>query len=396
MTTSKVYDILPPMFKAGNYQSQGSYKAFIPEKVNQNIELKDPRIPLLLAEAMRYLGELNAYSQLVPDIDFFIKMHVAKEATISSRIEGTRTDIEDAVKSKEEIGPEDRDDWEEVQNYIKAINYAVGRLKDLPLSLRLVNETHQILLSGVRGYSKTPGEIRKSQNWISGSGMDINTAAFVPPPAPLVPELLSDLQNFWHNKDLLIPDLVRIAITHYQFETIHPYLDGNGRIGRLLITLQLVDSKILKVPALYFSDYLESNRSSYFDSLDRVRQSNDIEQWVRFFLSGVAETAKDAKDTLSKVVELRADYIDRIEKGIGIRRAANAKALLPHLFARPIVSVSDVEKTLGVVGQTANVLVDDLVKIGLLSEVTGKQKNRIFVLNEYLDLFKDHERRQNE
>ncbi len=396
MTTSKVYDILPPMFKAGNYQSQGSYKAFIPEKVNQNIELKDPRIPLLLAEAMRYLGELNAYSQLVPDIDFFIKMHVAKEATISSRIEGTRTDIEDAVKSKEEIGPEDRDDWEEVQNYIKAINYAVGRLKDLPLSLRLVNETHQILLSGVRGYSKTPGEIRKSQNWISGSGIDINTAAFVPPPAPLVPELLSDLQNFWHNKDLLIPDLVRIAITHYQFETIHPYLDGNGRIGRLLITLQLVDSKILKVPALYFSDYLEHNRSSYFDSLDRVRQSNDIEQWVRFFLSGVAETAKDAKDTLSKVVELRADYIDRIEKGIGIRRTANAKALLPHLFAKPIVSVNDVEKTLGVVGQTANVLVDDLVKISLLSEVTGKQKNRIFVLNEYLDLFKDQKRRAND
>jgi Fic family protein len=384
------------MFKAGNYQSQGSYKAFIPEKVNQNIELKDPRIPLLLAEAMRYLGELNAYSQLVPDIDFFIKMHVAKEATISSRIEGTRTDIEDAVKSKEEIGPEDRDDWEEVQNYIKAINYAVGRLKDLPLSLRLVNETHQILLSGVRGYSKTPGEIRKSQNWISGSGIDINTAAFVPPPAPLVPELLSDLQNFWHNKDLLIPDLVRIAITHYQFETIHPYLDGNGRIGRLLITLQLVDSKILKVPALYFSDYLEHNRSSYFDSLDRVRQSNDIEQWVRFFLSGVAETAKDAKDTLSKVVELRADYIDRIEKGIGIRRTANAKALLPHLFAKPIVSVNDVEKTLGVVGQTANVLVDDLVKISLLSEVTGKQKNRIFVLNEYLDLFKDQKRRAND
>lgn len=387
---------MPLMFKAGNYQSQGSYKAFIPERINQHIELTDPRVSLLLAEAMRYLGELNAYSQLVPDIDFFIKMHVVKEATISSRIEGTKTNIEEAVKSKEEIVPKDRDDWEEVQNYIKAINYAVGRLKDLPLSLRLVNETHQILLSGVRGYSKTPGEIRKSQNWISGSGADINAAAFVPPPAPLVPELLSDLQAFWHNKDLLMPDLVRVAVSHYQFETIHPYLDGNGRIGRLLITLQLVDAKILKVPALYFSDYLERNRGSYFDSLDRVRQSNDIEQWVRFFLSGVAETAKDARDTLSKVVELRADYIDRIEKGVGIRRTANAKALLPHLFAKPIVSVNDVEKTLGVVGQTANVLVDDLVKIGLLSEITGKQKNRIFVLKEYLDLFRDQKRRTND
>jgi len=396
LTTGKAYDILPLMFKAGNYQSQGSYKAFIPERINQHIELTDPRVSLLLAEAMRYLGELNAYSQLVPDIDFFIKMHVVKEATISSRIEGTKTNIEEAVKSKEEISLEKRDDWEEVQNYIKAINYAVERLKDLPLSLRLINETHQILLSGVRGYSKTPGEIRKSQNWISGNGMDINAAAFVPPPAPLVSELLSDLQAFWHNKNLLIPDLVRIAISHYQFETIHPYLDGNGRIGRLLITLQLVDAKILKVPALYFSDYLERNRGSYFDSLDRVRQSNDIEQWVRFFLSGVAETAKDARDTLSKVVELRADYIDRIEKGVGIRRTANAKALLPHLFAKPIVSVNDVEKTLGVVGQTANVLVDDLVKIGLLSEITGKQKNRIFVLKEYLDLFRDQKRRAND
>lgn len=383
------------MFKSGNYQSQGSYQAFIPEKINQNIELRDPRIPLLLAEAMRYLGELNAYSQLVPDIDFFIKMHVAKEATISSRIEGTRTDIEEAVKSEEEISLEKRDDWEEVQNYIKAINYAVERLKDLPLSMRLVNETHQILLSGVRGYSKTPGEIRKNQNWISGSGMDINTAAFVPPPAPLVSEFLSDLQEFWHNQDLLMPDLTRIAITHYQFETIHPYLDGNGRIGRLLITLQLVDSKILKVPALYFSDYLERNRSSYFDALDRVRQSNDIEHWVRFFFSGVAETAKDAKETLSKVVALRADYIDRIEKGIGIRRQANAKQLLPHLFGKPIMSVADVENAIGVVTQTANDLVKDMATIGLLTEITGKQKNRIFVLKEYLDLFRDHNRRAN-
>ena len=288
-------------FHAGKYQSQGNYKAFVPSKVNLEIKMDDPRIPVLLAEAMRYLGELNAYSQLVPDIDFFIKMHVAKEATISSRIEGTRTDIEEIVQPQEEISLQKRDDWEEVQNYIKAINYAVERLKDLLLSVRLVNETHKILLSGVRGFSKTPGEIRKSQNWISGSGADIKTAAFVPPPAHMVPDLLSDLQYYWHNKKLLTPDLTRIAITHYQFETIHPYLDGNGRIGRLLITLQLVDSKILNRPALYFSEYLERNRSSYFDALDRERQTGDIDHWVRFFFSGVAETAKDAKQTLSKL-----------------------------------------------------------------------------------------------
>ncbi len=383
------------MFKSGHYQSQGSYKAFIPENVNFDLELKDKRIPLLLSEAMRYLGELNAYSELVPDINFFIKMHVAKEATVSSRIEGTKTNIEEVVKEKSEISLEKRDDWEEVQNYIKAINYATDRLKSLPLSLRLINEVHKILLSGVRGYSKTPGEIRISQNWISGDGSDINTASFVPPPAHMIGDLLSDLQKYWHNQDLVVPELVKIAITHYQFETIHPYLDGNGRIGRLLITLQLVNSKILSRPALYFSDYLERNRSSYFDSLDRARKANDIEQWIRFFFSGVAKTARDAKDTLSKVVKLRSEYIDTIEKGVGIRRQANAKMLLPHLFGKPVVSVLDVEKYLGVVTQTANDLVKDLVRLGILFETTGKQKNRSFVLKSYLDLFMDHKRRKN-
>jgi len=383
------------MFKSGHYQSQGSYKAFIPESVNFDLELKDPQIPLLLSEAMRYLGELNAYSELVPDINFFIKMHVAKEATVSSRIEGTKTNIEEAVKNREEISLEKRDDWEEVQNYIKAINYATDRLKTLPLSLRLINEVHKILLSGVRGYSKTPGEIRISQNWISGDGLDINTASFVPPPAYIIGDLLSDLQKYWHNQDLVVPELVKIAITHYQFETIHPYLDSNGRIGRLLITLQLVNSKILSRPALYFSDYLEQNRSSYFDSLDRARKANDIEQWIRFFFSGVAKTARDAKDTLSNVVKLRSEYIDTIEKGVGIRRQANTKMLLPHLFGKPVVSVLEVEKYLSVVTQTANDLVKDLVRLGILSETTGKQKNRSFVLKSYLDLFTDHKRRKN-
>lgn len=361
----------------------------MPSKVNYQMELSDGQIQVLLSNAMQYLGELNAYSQLVPDIDFFIKMHIIKEATTSSKIEGTQTDISEVIQSPEELGQEKRDDWDEVQNYIKAINYAVERLEKLPLAMRLINETHKILMSGVRGYSKTPGEIRKTQNWIGGSGGDIKTAAFVPPPADEIAELLSDLEKYWHNEKLLTPDLIKAAITHYQFETIHPYLDGNGRVGRLLITLQLVDSKILTVPALYISDYFERNRSGYYDALSRVRETNDIEHWVRFFLSGVAETAKDAKDTLSKVVALRTQYIDRIEKGVGIRRQANAKRLLPMLFARPIVSIADVEQMLSVANQTAADLIADFQTIGLMRELTGKRKNRAFALDEYLKLFMD-------
>lgn len=384
------------MFKAGEFRSHGNYHTFIPTKLNQNLEINDSRIQILLADAMRYLGELNAYSSLVPDINFFIRMHVIKEATVSSRIEGTKTDIEEAIQDKSEISSERQDDWEEVRNYIDAINFAVDQLKHAPLSMTLINETHKVLLSGVRGYSKSPGEIREKQNWLSGSGSDIQTAAFVPPPPSEVPELLKDIETYWQNNEILMPTLIKIAISHYQFETIHPYLDGNGRLGRLLITLQLVDSKILNLPALYFSDYLERNRSSYFDALDRVRDRDDIEHWIRFFLSGVAETAKDAKETLCKVVELRADYIDRIEKGIGIRRQAFAKQLLPHLFEKPIVSVKDVESKLSSVTQTANDLVKDFVTIGLLKETTGKHKNRVFVLEEYMDLFINSRRRKHE
>ena len=373
-------------YKSGNIiKAKSGYKYFLPTKINHAWILNDQKIIQLLEKAAIKLGELNSFSKLVPNIDLFIQLNINKEAVISSRIEGTKTEIDESFLDESDILPERKDDWKEVTNYTKAINQAIASLEKLPISSRLIKETHKILLNSVRGQEKCLGEFLISQNWIGGSSPA--DALFVPPSSEYIEDLMSDLEKFIHNNEIAVPELIKIAIAHYQFETIHPFLDGNGRIGRLLITLFLVDKKILTKPLLYLSAYFEENKSLYYDNLTFVRTKNDMKQWLQYFLVGIEKIATRSTENLSKVLELKKTLELIINKNFG-KKSQNATILLLHLFEKPSLYVKEVQAITKLTYKAANYLVDDFVKAEILEEITGQSRNRVFIFRQYINLFK--------
>lgn len=374
-------------FVSGQLVQQLEYKSFMPEKICLQWIISNPKVLKKLGEADRFLGRLDAFSELIPDIDFFIKMHVTKEASVSSKIEGTQTSFEEALIKESDIHPEKRDDWQEVQNYIKAMHQAIVNMDKLPISTRLIKQTHQTLLQGVRGKQKLPGEYRSSQNWI---GQSLENPVFVPPVHTEISGLMQDLEQFI-NAEILelpvtVPHLIKIALIHYQFETIHPFLDGNGRIGRLLITLYLIDKKLLQKPVLYLSDYFERNRRDYYDNLTQVRTKNDLENWLLFFLDGIIETAKKSIQAFNDINQLR-NKIERNQLITLGRKQKEAKKLIDVLYKNPIIDAKEIAKQLNVHIATANRLIKDFENLDILTELTGYKRNRIYAFVEYINIF---------
>lgn len=370
-------------FKAGEYVRQGKYASFQPNPINRKWVIEDMELLKLLGQADRELGRLDMYSEYIPNIDLFIQMHVLKEATQSSKIEGTQTNMEDALLDKEDVALDQRDDWEEVQNYIAAMNEAIENLEKIPFSARLAREAHRTMLQGVRGEHKQPGDFRKSQNWIGGA--TIQDAVFIPPVHTSISDLMSDIEHFVHDEANYFPELLKIALVHYQFETIHPFLDGNGRVGRLLITLYLVSKGILKKPILYLSDFFERNRMLYYDNLMGVREKNDLRQWFRFFLVGMIETAKSGIRTFNDILQLQRITESKIQT-LG-SRAANAQKVLNQLYQRPLIDASRVATTVDVSPASAYRLIADLERLGILKEITGGKRGRLYIFSNYLQLF---------
>jgi Fic family protein len=371
-------------FKAGNYVNQGFYKSYQPNMINRQWVLEDMEVIQLLSQADRELGRLDMYSNYIPNIDLFISMHVLKEATQSSKIEGTQTNIEEALLDRESIPVDKRDDWEEVQNYMRAMESAIEELKSLPLSSRLIRNTHRILLQGVRGQKRQPGDFRVTQNWIGGA--TISDARFIPPVHTTVHELMSDTEYFIHNETVYFPEILKIALIHYQFETIHPFLDGNGRVGRLLIPLYFVYKGILKQPILYFSDFLESHRTEYYDNLMLVREKDNISQWFKFFLVGIIETSKNGISTFDKILQLQKET-DIVIQDLG-SRAGNARKIVNFLYKKPVIRAEQVHDITGISMPSAYKLITELEKVGILQEITGGQRGRVYSFQNYLTLFR--------
>lgn len=371
-------------YQSGRIVQQAHYKSFQPNPINRTWVIDDMTLIQLLGQADRELGRLDMYSEYIPNIDLFIRMHVLKEATQSSKIEGTQTNMEEALLDKEDVALERRDDWEEVQNYVAAMNSAVAQLQTLPFSARLIRETHKTLMQGVRGKHKQPGEFRQSQNWIGGASID--DAIFVPPIHVSINELISDIELFVHSDKQHFPELLKIALVHYQFETIHPFLDGNGRVGRLLITLYLVSRGILKQPVLYLSDFFERNRQLYYDNLMRVREKNDLLQWFKFFLVGVIETAKSSITTFDNILKLQKQVDVQIQT-LG-SRTANAQKVVNYLYQHPMIDAAKLSKVAEISSASAYKLIADLEQFEILKEITGGKRGKMYMFEAYLKLFK--------
>jgi Fic family protein len=374
--------------RAGRYIQQPSgYRAFLPAPLPPEPPLLfDNTLLRLLSDADRALGRLDGSVLTLPNPDLFVFMYVRKEAVLSSQIEGTQSSLQDLLAAEAELfDPNIPKDVDEVSNYVRAMRLGLSRLSDLPVSVRLIREIHAELMKGVRGGRLQPGDLRTSQNWIGPAGSTIATAAFVPPPPHEVPQALGALETYLHQRDEM-PPLVRIALAHAQFETIHPFLDGNGRLGRLLITFLLTECGILQQPVLYLSHYFKQNRTNYYEHLQAVRDEGAWEPWVKFFLEGVVTVAAEAAETARRILQLRESHREAITERLG-RAAGNGHRVLESLYKRPIISVQDVVDLTKTTFAASNTLVARLEEIGVLREITGYARNRRFMYASYVALF---------
>lgn len=377
--------------RAGRYVRQPTgYSAFIPTPLPPDPPLDiGGEIQAALSRADIALGRLDGSVQTLPNPDMFVFMYVRKEAVLSSRIEGTLSTVQDVLAAEAQFRSTSRpSDVDEVINYVNAMNHGLDRLRDLPVSVRLIREIHQRLLENVRGSHLTPGELRTSQNWIGHAGATLNEARFIPPPPHLVPESLGDLERFIHARDDL-PILLKVGLAHAQFEAIHPFLDGNGRVGRLLITFLLTERGILGQPVLYLSHYFERHRQEYYDHLLSVTERGDWESWILFFLQGVTEVSAEAASTVKDILILREKHRRAITESFG-RAAGNGLVVLERLYEVPVISVNSARQLNGTSYAAANQLIARMADSGILREFTGHTRNRMFIYQSYVDLFDDN------
>lgn len=373
--------------RAGTYVAQPEgFAAFVPAPFPpEDLRIRTSLVDLL-ENATLALGKLVGSTEILPDPDLFVMMYVRREAVLSSQIEGTEASLADLLEYEAQVEKgRRRIDVQEISNYVSALRYGLERVQELPLSLRLVRDIHTRLMKGVRGgeSAKTPGEFRRSQNWVGGASPE--TARYVPPPVPEMKSALDEFERFLHRDDEL-PFLVNVGLAHAQFETIHPFLDGNGRIGRLLISFLLAHEGVLREPLLYLSIFFKEHRQEYYDRLQYVRDRGDWEGWLAFFLEGVAAVSREATITARKIVQLREDKRQQVDEELG-RRSANGQKLLEHLFEQPYVNVKIVQDATGLSQPAANALVNTMEEVGILREITGKKTYRVFAFHEYMNLF---------